>query len=116
MTTKKAHIVKRDGKWALQPEGSSKPKKTFHLKQDAIADGRKLVAKGHTLIIHDAAGKFQKCEKPPTTSASVKPKPAEIYHKRTAGSSPQRVTRTEIRKLGPVLNQLAEYDKKGRKR
>ena len=116
MTTKKVHIVKRNGEWLLQKEGTSKPQKTFRLKLDALTEGRKLIAKGHTLVIHGATGKFQKWELPATSSALVKPKPTELYHKRAAGSPAQRITRTELRKLGPVLTQLAEYDKKGRKR
>jgi hypothetical protein len=62
-SSKRAHIISRDDGWAIKLEGNLKATKIYQNKDSAIKGAKKLVEKGHDVIVHKKDGSIQNWEK-----------------------------------------------------
>ncbi|MFN8356315.1 MAG: DUF2188 domain-containing protein [Spirosomataceae bacterium] len=110
----KIHVVKSDTQWVVKKEGISRPESSHALKSEALVKARIFKNKGFDVVVHYADGQISRWERS-SVRKKIVAKPTEIYHKKKVNQKIKGVTIEELRKLKPVLNRLAEYDKKGSK-
>ena len=62
-SSKRVHVISRDKGWALKKEGLSRATKIHQSKEAAVKSARKLVRRGHDVIIHKKDGSIERWEK-----------------------------------------------------
>jgi len=60
---KRAHIIKRDNRWAVKKEGNTKATKVYETQNAAVKGAQKLRSNGHDIIIHKKDGSILNWQK-----------------------------------------------------